>query len=87
MKFLLHLPAKTRLRFLIAATIYLGGAIGVELFGSQHAELYGYENLTYSMIATLEESLEMTGLIVFIWALMNYCFYNYKIGRSQMSVE
>jgi hypothetical protein len=81
LRFLLHLPATTRLRFLMAATIFIGGAIGVELIGSSHAELHGYENWTYSMIATLEESLEMAGLIVFIWALLNYCAHNYKVGR------
>jgi cellulose synthase/poly-beta-1,6-N-acetylglucosamine synthase-like glycosyltransferase len=72
LRFLLDIPVTTRLRFLIAATLYVGGAIGVELLGSRHAELHGYENWTYSMIVTLEESLEMAGLIVFIWALLSY---------------
>lgn len=81
LRFLFHLPATIRFRFMMAAMIYLGGAIGIELIGSQHAELFGYENWTYSMIATLEESLEMTGLIVFIWALLSYSAHNYKVGR------
>ncbi|RPJ25636.1 MAG: glycosyltransferase [Chloroflexi bacterium] len=81
LRFLLHLPAATGLSFLMAATFYIGGAIGVELIGSRHAELHGYENWMYSMIATLEESLEMAGLIVFIWALLNYCADNYKEVR------
>jgi hypothetical protein len=81
LRFLLHLPAATGLSFLMAATLYIGGAIGVELIGSRHAELHGYENWMYSMIATLEESLEMAGLIVFIWALLKYCANNYKEVR------
>ena len=81
LRFLLDLPAATALRFLLAAIFYIGGAIGVELIGSRHAELHGYENWIYSMIATLEESLEMAGLIVFIWALLNYCADNYRQGR------
>lgn len=28
-------------------------------------------------MTTIEESLEMTGLIVFIWALLNYCRDHY----------
>jgi hypothetical protein len=84
LRFLLHLPATTRFRFLMAAIFYIGGAIGIELIGSRHAELHGYENWTYSMIATLEESLEMAGLIVFIWALLNYCADNHKEVRSQI---
>jgi hypothetical protein len=83
LRFLLHLPPATMLGFLMAATLYVGGAIGVELIGSSHAELHGYENWTYSMIATLEESLEMAGLIVFIWALLSHCADNYKKLRFQ----
>ncbi len=84
-RFLLHLPAATRISFLLAATLYLGGAIGVELIGSRHAELHGYENWAYSMIATIEESLEMAGLIVFIWALLSYCADHYR--RVQLPVR
>jgi len=34
--------------------------------------------MAYSMIVTVEESLEMAGLIVFIWALLKYLADNYK---------
>jgi len=77
LRFLLDLPAATRFWFMMAAIIYLGGAIGIELIGSHHAELYGYENWAYSLIVTLEEGLEMAGLIVFIWALLNNCARNH----------
>jgi len=72
LKFLMRLPAKTRLQFVVAATLFLGGSIGVELIGGRFDELYGNENLTYSLIATCEESLEMAGVIVFIRALLVY---------------
>jgi hypothetical protein len=78
LRFLGYLPTATSFRFLLAATLYIGGAIGIELIGSSHAELHGFENWTYSKIATLEESLEMAGLIVFIGALLNYCTHNCK---------
>ena len=81
LKFLLHLPAKTRLAFLIAATLYIGGAIGFELVGGRYSESHGTQNLTYSMIATTEESLEMAGVIVFIWALLVYIADHYKEVR------
>lgn len=87
LRFLWYLPAATRLRFLLAATLYIGGAIGVELIGSSHAELHGFENWTYSMIATLEEGLEMAGLIVFIWALLSYCADNYKEVRFRFGAQ
>ena len=63
---------------MVAATLFIGGAIGIELVGGRYVELHGRENVTYSMIATLEESLEMAGVIVFIYALLKYIADNYK---------
>lgn len=62
----------------MASTLYIGGAIGIELIGGHYAELIGDQNLTYSMRAIIEECLEMAGLIVFIWALMKYFAEHYK---------
>lgn len=81
LRFLLHLPPTTRRGFLVAATIYIGGAVVVDLVGVRYVELHGSKNWTYSMIATVEESLEMAGLIVFLWALLRYCADNYKEVR------
>lgn len=82
LRFMLHLPTKTRLSFLVAVILFIGGAIGVELIGGRYAELNGTQNLMYSMIiVTIEESLEMGGLIVFIWALLRYCDDNYEEVR------
>jgi hypothetical protein len=80
-RFLLSLRARTRWTFLLAAVLYIGGAIGFELIGGRFAELYGTGNLTYSMIATGEESLEMAGVIVFIYALLIYIAENHKEVR------
>ena len=81
MGFLWRLPVPTRRTFLIAGMLYIGGAIGTELFGGRYAELHGNENWTYSMLATLEESLEMAGLIVFISGLLQYCAAHYPEVR------
>ena len=71
-RFLGRLPARTALAFAAAGAIYLGGAIGMELIGGRYDELYGVTNLGYVLIVTIEESLEMAGVIVFIWALLDY---------------
>lgn len=81
LRFLLRLPAKTRFTFIVAGTLFIGGALGLELVGGRYAELHGQENLTYSMIATVEESLEMAGVIVFIYALLKYIADNYEEVR------
>ena len=78
LQFWLRLPAKTRLTFLMAAAIYILGCIGFELIGGHYAELHGLKNLTYVMLTTVEESLEMAGVIVFIWGLLVYLADNHK---------
>lgn len=78
LRFFLRLNAKTRLNFLIAATLYIGGAIGLELIGGWYAEIHGQDNLTYNMLTSIEESLEMAGAIVFIWGLLTYMSENFK---------
>lgn len=80
-RFLLDLPAAVRIRFLTAATIYIVGAIGCELIGGRYIEMHGDQNLTVSLIATVEEGLEMAGIIYFIWALLNYYADNYQDVR------
>ena len=83
-KFLWRLPAKTRLTFVVAAIIYIGGCIGFDIIGGAYASGYGTHNLTYSMIATVEESLEMAGVIIFIRGLLVYICDNYKEVRFRI---
>lgn len=72
-KFLMRLPTDTRTRFLIAGGLYVGGALGVEMIGGYYHFLYGQENITYNLIATLEETLEMLGVVFFIRAILLHC--------------
>lgn len=72
LKFLISLPTKTRLLFLIAASIYLTGAMGLELLGGYQADTYGQKNITYIVLISIEEILEMTGIVVFIYAITSY---------------
>jgi hypothetical protein len=80
-RFVLCLPTATRRAFLMAAALYVGGSIGFELIGGAYDELHGWNNLKYNMISTAEESLEIAGLIVFLWALLKYCKHSFKEVR------
>ncbi len=44
----------------------------MELIGGIHDELYGRHNVIYVIYSTIEEVLEMVGIVVFIYALMTY---------------
>ena len=72
LKFLMSLPAKTRNLFIVAGVIYVGGALGIELVGGAYAYAQGITDLAYSIIVTIEEALEMIGILVFIYALLDY---------------
>lgn len=72
LSFLARLPARTRRLFLLAGAIFVGGAIGVEAVSGKHASLHGERNLTYHLIITVEELLEMAGVVIFIYALLDY---------------
>lgn len=72
LRFLLRLPPRTSTLFLAAGFIFVSGAIGVEVFGAQEADLYGTDTITYTVLYSVEEFLEMTGIVVFIYALMSH---------------
>ncbi|MCB0034443.1 MAG: hypothetical protein KDE51_10510 [Anaerolineales bacterium] len=71
LRFLFHLPANTRYLFTAAGLLYVGGAAGIEVIS---ANVYGESGITftYLAIATVEELCEMLGVVVFIYALLDY---------------
>lgn len=77
LRFLLHLPKRTKLLFCLAAILYIGGAVGAEMIGGWYGERYGFDTFIYIALVTLEESLEMAGVIVFIHALLTYIETHY----------
>lgn len=72
LRFLFSLNVRIRYLIILAAILFVGGAIGVEMIGGQWVELYGQENAAYELITTCEQSLQMAGILVFIYALMSY---------------
>jgi len=70
-KFILSLPSSTRGLFLLAGAIYVGGGLGAEFFAGWYFDFYGTD-LTYAIIRTLEEVLEMVGIVIFVYALVSY---------------
>lgn len=71
-KFLKNLPTKSRILFLFSGSIYISGSIGGEFVGGYWMSLFDQENLMYALITNLEEILEMTGILFFIYALLDY---------------
>ncbi len=72
LRFLIDLPVSTRRLFLIAGALFVGGALGLEMFQGYYLLNYGMYNTPFLIITTVEEFLEMLGIVVFIHALMSY---------------
>ena len=70
--FLRHLNPRTRWQFMLAGTIYVGGALGVELLLGYWTDIHGTKNLGYGLIDLLEESMEILGASLFFLALLEY---------------
>lgn len=77
-RFLGNLSGPMRGRFILAGAVYVGGAVVLEALGSRYftpgssdLALY-YQTPTYLVLMTLEESLEMGGILLFIATLLAY---------------
>jgi hypothetical protein len=70
--FVLHLPRRTALWFVLAGAVYVSGAVGVELAGNAMVVEQQKDTLAYCMSTMVEEGMEMLGVILFINALLHY---------------
>jgi len=80
-KFYFHLPKKTRLQFIFAAAVFITGAVGFELLSAIVLEdlVEGLNKALFLFVfITLEELLEMLGVIIFIKALLEYLVHNFQ---------
>jgi hypothetical protein len=72
LRFFWHLPRRTRCLFFLAGVVFVSGSIGVEMYSGVQADLSGEENLDYALVVTIEEFLEMLGVVVLIRATLEY---------------
>jgi hypothetical protein len=75
--FILKLNPKIRFYFITSAIIYVSGGLGLELIGGYLYEL-NQRTIGYSMLTTVEEGMEMAGIIVFIYGLLIYISEKYQ---------
>jgi hypothetical protein len=86
LKFLMNLPKRVMFLFIVSGCVYVSGALGLELLEGYHYELYGSASLIFVILCTMEEFLEMLGIVLFIHALLTYMvseFDSFTITVSQ----
>lgn len=70
--FLLAQPGRTRIIFLLAGFLYVGGALGMELVGGKMLTLHGEESLAYRIAFCTEEIMEILGATLFAAGLLGH---------------
>ena len=74
--FLIHLPMRYRVLFILAGAIYVGGAVGVEHLTDRILDRIQGNNdmhtLGYKLMVVIEEGMEMSGVVLFISSLLEY---------------
>lgn len=83
--FLRNLPPVARRQFILAGAVYVMGVLGFEMISGPFFEDHeaGRNVAPYLALMTIEETLEMTGILLFIRALLNYL----KIYRPSFGVR
>lgn len=70
-RFYLRLPNETKLHFCIAGVVYVSGAVGVEILGNPF-DNHPLAAFIKGLYSTLEETMEMVGMVLFLRALLSY---------------
>lgn len=85
-KFLIKLPKQNRQQLLMAALVYLSGAIGFELVGGYIVSIIGFRTIFYFTAVLFEEGLEMCGMVLFARCLFNYLEQFYRMFSLTVSM-
>jgi len=78
LRFLFNIPLPTRVLFIVAAILYVGGALGGEMMQAWYASYFNEHDANYYMIAVFEESLEMAGVVIFLQSLTQILEFEFR---------
>ena len=72
LRFFFNLPKKTMVLFGLAGAVYLMGVLGLEMLTGKYVSTYQQWGYDYGMLVAREETLEMLGMSLFVFALSDY---------------
>lgn len=81
LRFLINLPRRTALFFILSGALYVSGALGFETLSGYHYSGSGSMNITYVALQTMEEMLEISGTVLFLYALADYAERRFEAMR------
>lgn len=93
LRFLFALPRKSALLFAGAGFVYLSGAIFFEMLAWHHRFAIGgldyadhASDVGYVLLTAIEELLEMSGAVLFIYGLLSYMARELPVARIRVAV-
>lgn len=75
------LPRRTAFLFVVAGAVFVGGAAGMEPLDAWAEYAHGEDSVQQIFFTTIEEALEMTGICLFLYALLDH------MKRQRISVH
>ena len=82
--FLRQIDRRTAKLFLAAGAVYVMGAVGMEIIAGPVVEEYGMPSTPHMICEAIEETLEMLGIVAFIYALLDHLARCVKPIRFQV---
>lgn len=70
LSFLGEIDRRTAIQFVIGGGVFIGGAVGVELYTEPYLENDELSTLAYNLWTGVEEFMEMAGVLIFLRALL-----------------
>ncbi|MGD1903423.1 MAG: hypothetical protein ACFB9N_14415 [Geitlerinemataceae cyanobacterium] len=70
-RFVLGLPTFFRNAFILSGLVFVSGSIGMEMINGAWLAM-AERGFVYDVLTGIEEALEMSGVVIFIYALMTY---------------
>lgn len=74
------LPARIRNLLILSGVVFLSGAVGMEMISSVLRVSHNEFDLTTALLYTVEETLEMVGISLFIYGLLSYIKIDLILG-------
>jgi len=85
LRWLWRLPEETKRGLIASAILYLSGALLFEGFAGLYLDIGDKDDFAWSLLATMAESLEMLGLMVFTYYAVKYSLAESGVIRFEVS--
>ena len=87
LKFFFHLPKNIRWLFLVAGSLYVFGAMGMDMVAGFILSNDLMQGRLYGILITIEEFLENVGIVIFIYALLSYIKTHLEVNEISLELQ